>query len=368
MQLDESDRQVKHQKRSLRERLRGLLVRPNTASAQKQTNFLLVGQSNIGQWFTAADGKPVEDFIRHYLSQHPENEAVQLFDAAKGGSALLKQSAQMNAVDFEDDVELCRRVQDNYWFDEISEKFGPAFLKAERSIQKWRGQGIAFDGIIWSQGEADAIHLREELAETYCNTLPKVFQRLIWRSGAKALYIQEIGRIDPVTSATISGVDCVRKAQRMQAQHDPRVHIISTTFDLPLRDPVHLTNDGYREAAKRMAIGIATGETSPTIDRGFIDSQGVIHLRLALGAGQALKPDPSANAFQLRGAGQDQSVADIRLSGDDEILITPEGNADSYQVDYAIGERLAEIDPSDLLLVEGKARSVPVRPFRIAVT
>lgn len=339
-----------------------------TLGRKKHANFLLAGQSNIAEWFTAADGQAIKEFQRHFTAHSPEIASVRICNAATGGSALLKQVAQKNSEPFFDNPDFCQRVKDNYWFDENSGDIGPALLSAERSIQKWRGQGVAFDGIIWSQGEADAIHLGNEIAEVYRNALPKVLQRLIWRSGAQAVYIQEMGRIDPPTPASVHGVNYIRAAQRAQAEYDPRIRIASTTFDIPLRDPVHLTNAGYKEAAKRMAIGIATGETSPTIDRGLIDSEGVIHLRLGLGDGQALKHGANAGAFQLFGSGQEQPISNIELSSTGEIQIRTQSNLDSYQLDYAIGGRLKEVDPSALLMAEGAAHTVPVRPFRITVT
>ena len=351
----------------LHDRLQGLRLWTRTLGRKKHANFLVAGQSNIAEWFTAADGQAIKEFQRHFTAHSPEIASVRICNAATGGSALLKQVAQKNSEPFFDNPDFCQRVKDNYWFDENSGDLGPALVSAERSIQKWRRQGVVFEGIIWSQGEADAIHLSNEIAEVYRNALPKVLQRLIWRSGAQAVYIQELGRIDPPTPASVHGVNCIRAAQRDQAEYDPRIHIASTTFDIPLRDPVHLTNAGYKEAAKRMAIGIAAGETSPTVDHGFIDPEGVIHLQLGLGEGQVLKHIATADAFQLFGAGKAQPISKIDLSSAGEIQITPQSNLDSCELDYAIGTILTEVDPDAFLMVQGAAHSVPVRPFRIAV-
>ena len=167
---------------------------------------------------------------------------------------MLRHVAERNAQEFEEDPQFHRRVKTNYWFDEQNGKFGPMLRQAAHAIRKWRSQGIRFDAIIWSQGESDAIHLMNEIADHYAHAQSMVFQRLLWLSGARHIYIQELGRIDPPTAAYVRGVNCLRQAQRSESLRDSRIRTVTTTFDLPLKDGVHLTDAGYNQAAARMAI------------------------------------------------------------------------------------------------------------------
>ncbi|NNC71899.1 MAG: hypothetical protein HKN78_03380 [Sphingomonadaceae bacterium] len=233
----------------------------NARAGDRQANFLLAGQSNIGAWQEPENASALAAFREQFLSLSPNCSAVEFFPAFRGGSALLAEFARLNAQEYAADRKLCAQMKENFWFDPASGRFGRPMEMALARIERWRKkQGIAFRGIIWAQGEADAIHLGDAHFEIYVRTLETVLRRLQRLCDCECVYIQELGQLLPPGGRADAGAVLVRAAQRRVAAAMPGIEVATSTFDLPLRDTVHLTPQSHEIAARRMAKAIARSE------------------------------------------------------------------------------------------------------------
>ncbi|MEM8694557.1 MAG: sialate O-acetylesterase [Pseudomonadota bacterium] len=333
-------------------------------AGKPQANFLLAGQSNIDEWFHVDDGAVLETFRKSFLRLKPQYRDVELFRVSRGGSALFRQFAEANAREFADDPDLFERVRRNYWFDERAEEPGPAFDRAKDRIGRWMTGKSGFEGVIWSQGESDAIHVGQRDCDRYTEGLAKVLKGLSQCGGDCPVFVQELGRITPSHTAQHARVERVRAAQRAVAHAHDEIVIATTTFDLPLRDEVHLTTDSYHMAAKRMAAAVAGGEYSPTVLRAHIDEQGAIAIQLDLADSQTLDRCPKTAGLQITSDGSTVPVEALHTDAEGSILVVPARPIESATIDYAGPATVDHMGSDDFLTVTGPHMSLPVRPFR----
>lgn len=333
-----------------------------------KANFLVAGQSNTAEWFKVDEGAPREAFRNAFLQAQARFREVQLFDIARGGSAMLPSSAISNAAEFKDDPSLLDIVQKNYWYDETTDLFGPAFERACRRIKAWRSDGISFDGIIWSQGESDAIYLDPPSTIAYRSGMARVFGALMEASGAPAVYIQEFGLLGEAKVGHNRRAEIVRELQRAIAAQNSVFDILSTTFDLPRRDVVHLTGEGYRVAAMRMGIAIATGEKSPLISGGGIAANGDIILHVDLADGQQLDGCEGQAGFEIFHGDNAIAISAFRTEPDGRIIVKPKSQVDAATISYAGWRVVDDMGEKDRLTVTGPRLTLPVRPSTVEVT
>jgi sialate O-acetylesterase len=122
--------------------------------------------------------------------------------------------------------------------------------------------GRTFKGIVWYQGESDAVTLED--APLYEEVFPRFIDRLRTDLGDPQLpvVLVQIARVvsgirhgSPLQAERDTGDrswEIVRDAQRRIASTRTDLHMVSA-IDLPLDDPIHLNWEGQRRMGKRLA-------------------------------------------------------------------------------------------------------------------
>ncbi|MBC2777740.1 sialate O-acetylesterase [Parasphingopyxis marina] len=329
-------------------------------------NFLLAGQSNIAEWVTADGGAALESFRRKFLALSPASSSVQFFSVARGGTALLHDFARANAESDPGDDAIKARIRQNYWCEGESKSFGPAFALAQRKIGAWRAQSTRFDEIIWAQGESDAINLREADFDRYCAALSDVLLALREKANCERVLVQELGHWTCTGTRGKCGIERVRRAQREVAAACPAIEIASASFDLPTRDGIHLTTEGYCIAADRMAVAIATGERSPLPVSGSSDAQGRIEIGLDMVPGQRLDANDRTTGWRLVDEIGEIAIAELSTHAEGRIVLSAERPFEKALLSYAGAACVENMVDGDFLTVTGANLTLPVRPFSFA--
>jgi hypothetical protein len=332
-----------------------------------QANFVLAGQSNIGEWVYADGGAALESFRRTFLALKPKYRSVEFLSVARGGAALLREFAAANAENYSDDGAMKPRIRQNYWCEEPDAGFGPAYDLADEKIRERRRQSIAFEAIIWSQGESDAINLSEAAFDRYCAALERLLLMLRQKAGCERVLVQELGHWPSAGEAGERGAERVRRAQREVASAHPEIEIVSTSFDLPRRDGIHLTTKSYCTAAERMAVAIATGESSPLPASGSLGADGRIEIGLDLAPGQRLNANERTAGWRLSDEAGEIAIAELVTSEDGRIVLIAARPFETAVLTYAGARFVEDMSDGDFLTVIGANLTLPVRPFSFTV-
>ena len=332
-------------------------------------HFVLAGQSNMDQWFHAGDGAALEAFKGTFLALNPQYTDVQFFDAARGGSALLSESAsQYAAVRAPDDPVLFDRISENYWYNENTGDAGQNLSMFLEDIEAAVASGIEFLGVIWAQGEADTTYVGANGANEYTEGLRFVLEELEQASGAPNTYIQALGDRAFYSETLHGGSAAIREAQQLVADSSDTITLATTIFDLDLRDSVHLTVDAYETAAIRMAIAISNGETSPSVNQALLVDANTILIQLGLAPDQRFSGEFNLGGFSL--------VENGVAVGISSVLITPEGllrvvtlsEVTNPVISYGGVEQSITMQADDYIFVTGSNGAVPILPFHLTVT
>lgn len=333
---------------------------------RNQTNFVVGGQSNIGQWFFEPNTDALSTFTRRYDALSGGEYPSELWNVCSGGSALLAENAQRNAEAYHADADLCGKIRNNFWIDMSTGNMGRAFAVAAKRLRMLRRKKMRFQAILWAQGEADVAYLEPATVERYRTGLRIVLDKLRHAAGCKKIFIQEIGSMTAASPRYQDRVSLMRGIQR-DIGCDPDIEIASTTFDLPLCDEVHLTPEGYRIAADRMAVAIASDERSPVLESAVRCGKAVVELRFALGRRQTLDDPPDDVAITVRDSGGPIELKSIRLSGASCILIECDFAQEPVTIDYAMKDVPSASTQIGYLMASGPLKSLPVRPFRVII-
>ena len=333
----------------------------------KIAHFLISGQSNIDQWFHSGEGSALKAFKETYLSLNPHISDVIFYDAARGGSAMLASNARLYAESRSTIGTSAYTVYvNNYWWDEEKDERGYSFNLFKKRIEGWVKDGVIFDGILWAQGEADTAYITKDNIALYQSNLTKVLHELIRLSQCEKIYIQSLGDRSSYSRTLHQGTELIRKAQSDVALHDERITLATAVHDLTLRDSVHLTEEGYRLAAKRMAIAISTGETSPQVISASREANR-LYLKFDLKKGQTFKKELRARGFRVTDAG---GTADIKAMNSDEfgfITLVMNRIMKDAKIDYSLAEWSHQMGKEDFIYAIGAVEH-PLLPFTIEAT
>jgi Ca2+-binding RTX toxin-like protein len=315
--------------------------------------FVLAGQSLIDNWFRQPG--VLDAFKAEFLKYNPQYSDVQFFDAATGGSAILKSTAELN---FQLNGNL--KTETNYWYDETTGTPGPILASYESKLTSWAA-GKTVLGIIWDQGQADTANVQSDaLAAQYRAGLEYVLGKLKADSGALAIYIEGLGDRSTYSQRLHGGTETIRDIQKAYAAAHDFAHVLTTTFDLPLSDAVHPTDAGAITSAVRMADAISGIAASPDVNHAIMAADGTIYLTLNNSADQALLPLTSVDGFMLNGS----AIASVTVdSNANVVVIHPVSVADQEHLEYAPPQISFQMTGSDMLLVDGPTGNLPVQPF-----
>ena len=327
-------------------------------------NFLLAGQSNIDEWFHANDGAALEAFEAEFLALNPQFTSVIFYDAARGGSAILSISALATA-DLRDDpgTDLHNKIASNYWYDAENQSGGPTFDLFDDRITEWVEADVTFEGIIWAQGEASTIYVRPENAAEYQEGLDFVLTALQQLAETENVYIQALGDRLVYSETLHAGTQTIRQVQMDIANHNPNIQVVTTIFDLDLRDSVHLTAEAYVEAAERMAVAISTGEVSPTLDHAVLTENGDIIIQLKLAEDQRLNENGTVLGFSVTDDGIDVPIQNMNIYPNGVIVLTFETPPANPIVSYGDPDVTIHMTATDYLTAVGALATLPIQPF-----
>ncbi|MEM9716983.1 MAG: hypothetical protein AAF826_10755 [Pseudomonadota bacterium] len=327
-------------------------------------HFLVAGQSNVDQWFHADSGSTLNAFKTKYMALNPGVTDVILYDVARGGSALLRATAQAYADDKSTPGQSAYDTYlNNHWWNEDTGQMGYTFDLFDHRITEWVTDGIVFDGIIWAQGEAETAYIDGTNIGIYQTTLVTVLSELMSLSSCDKVYIQALGDRSAYSPTLHAGTELIREAQFAVAAADPRVVVATTVYDLDVRDSVHLTDSAYHIAAERMALAISTGEASPVVSaQGRLANQ--IFLQFDLAPGQSMGAVPTANGFQVSDVSGSASIQSISAASDGFVTLELDRAVADASVSYALAEGSSDLVVGDYLTVTG-SMTLPVHPFSV---
>lgn len=314
--------------------------------------FVIAGQSLAAAY--THHPEVLAAFEAEFLTHNPQYSRVEFYNVAQGGSALLRGTAENRAAMSGDPDHAL-----NYWFDETGGADGPNLDQIEVGLAEW-AQGRQVLGIIWDQGQAETSYLTSDTAANYVAGLEYVFARLMELSGAEQVFIQGVGDRHNYRPHLDGGTDLIRALQQAFPDDHPYARLVSTTYDLPLSDSVHLTLDAYIAAGVRMARGIATGEFSPEVDFVVTAADGSIYISIALLAHQGLALADASTAFRLYDAeGAEVGIASTCVDSAAGVVVITPAAAGATLLRHASALFSWELDPAALLM----SGDLPVHPF-----
>jgi hypothetical protein len=111
--------------------------------------------------------------------------------------------------------------------------------------------GGAVRGILWYQGESDAfLYLSDTYTERFTAWAASV--RAALAAPRLPIVTVQIARAEPWEPANAASIQALREAQRVNAATVPDV-VMAAAADLPQCDPTHLSLEGGRRLARRLA-------------------------------------------------------------------------------------------------------------------
>lgn len=137
-------------------------------------------------------------------------------------------------------------------------------------IRQFELAGGAVKGVLWYQGESDAIG-SAETAEAYADTFAAFIRAVrddLGRSDLPFLYVQ-IGRF--IRQGDPRGWNLVQDAQRLLPERVPHTGVVAS-IDLELDDLIHIGTDGLKRLGLRLArlaereVYGRAGATTPTFE------------------------------------------------------------------------------------------------------
>lgn len=198
--------------------------------------ILAAGQSNMARFFTNERGNSSSTVITDLFESELKGKAgfldVELLNAAYGGSSL--------SSDFFKD-------RGNYWVDTTNKselKPGPRLKSTLEIIQRNKAD---LDLVLWNQGEADAALTPQYTnKQEYVANLRFVISEFRKASENPNLPIGIITTGRSRSSNDSHGFQEIRQAQYDVAMSDSNVHILASTYDLPLVDHIHYNEEGKK--------------------------------------------------------------------------------------------------------------------------
>lgn len=150
-----------------------------------------------------------------------------------------------------------------YWWDSVNDAPGPALLQAVANIQAALAPGQDLDGIVWAQGEIDAVSMftfsfPDPVLEDFISSTTSIFEyfRSVFGDDLP-IYVQEIGDF-PVPANALPGApngwDAIRQAQQDIIDADPQTFLAASSGTLLIEDDgIHFNEDQYAPLAKDLA-------------------------------------------------------------------------------------------------------------------
>lgn len=275
------------------------------------------GQSLMkGLFYSQETGKASgRDAFRAALAIHEPNRQCIFADGATGGSAASKTSDSTK-----------------FWWDVSSSSRGPVFDEFYDAIEE---AAYTPNIILWSQGEADSHFIGSATSrEIYKSCLQNIFEDMRNTLGDIQILIQPIGRRSPQSGySNWGGIQEIRDIQKeICNENSDFCRFGGESYDLPLYDDVHLTDEGYIALAMRHAEAIAnTGQGGPSIlSVARIGDKITVNLAYGHDADD-FQPAINISGFYFTSDGEKISILSATKQGPDKVELQlaaePIGNA-----------------------------------------
>ncbi len=164
------------------------------------------------------------------------------------------------------------------------------------TIARIRDLGGRVAGILWFQGESDAMGTDWSSYATHLTTLLEAFRADLGQPDLPFLYVQ-IGRyVTKPTPELIAGWNAVREAQRCWVKKQHHAAMVSA-IDLELDDLIHIGTQGLKRLGHRLALA-AGGHGAPQPELVWLEGNR-IHVRFQ-GIRGHLQADGRPNGLSLR--------------------------------------------------------------------
>lgn len=312
--------------------------------------LLAGGQSNMAGYF-ADQNEGKNDGEKAFLAEYDVYKTATenfVIAGATPGSAALKAN---NAT--------------NWWYDDVSETFGPAY-------DTWliAAQGAAnatIDALIWDQGESDVSSTKAD----YKAAVLTIFNQMRSVAGSLPVIIIPIGGR---TDSEESGYQTIREAQWELASENSWIHLAPEKFDNELEaSGTHLTASGYAANAPRVirkimdVIGetVSGGVDGPVI-AGASRAGTTVTVTLSHDAGTDFTPTSNIEGFVFLDDGSPITISSaVRTSATTITLTlagTPSGTEELYYGYRALyGATLSN------LVKDNSSETLPLRSTKIVL-
>jgi Ca2+-binding RTX toxin-like protein len=335
-----------------------------TADTSGEVAYIpVVGQSMVDAWFRYPS--VLDAFKDEFLKLRPEYSDVVFYDAARGGSATTQAAALMSANNrYAPGTDNYNAVMNNYWVnDNLTD--GHDLQLYLPGLTSW-AQGKDIFGVIFDLGETDSTWMNSPDRLTEQNAATEyLLSRIEDAIGATTFYVQAVGDRSFYKQSLDSGTDPMHAFQQAFAEAHGDFRLATETYDLPTADSIHLTEDGFIQAAIRMADAMALGTTTTTEAFAATAVGGKIYVSLDVSPGQHLSDLESTDAFKLIAAdGSEIAISSVAVDTQSNVLvITPSASAAGATLEYASATYSFNLGHDDFLY----AGDDPVHPFTVAL-
>lgn len=136
-------------------------------------------------------------------------------------------------------------------------------------MQKVKKAGGRVKGMLWYQGESDALVADDKIPSSYKKRFKNFVSAVHKDIGEIPVITVQIGRTLEASPEIARFWQMVQENQRLAAEKIPDVYMVSA-FDLDLYDPIHISYEAQKKLAHRLArIALPLVKSGLPIDRGI---------------------------------------------------------------------------------------------------
>jgi len=299
--------------------------------------YAIIGQSNAFQWFTIGSGS-AHASTRKFDGTWATNTGAGAITFAN--ALQTAQSIPVGLLDYGVDGAGLTAAGDRgsgYWADSTPGEPYPLFAAGLTAA------GGKLEGVIWAQGESDA--LNSVSGSSYASALTTLCAQIRTDTGQAALpiFIAPLGRTTHA-SATDSNWQAIKDALLSGAAATNN-YLAAQTHDLTMADTLHYDATGYANFATRAALrvqevlGLTTNSRGPTIKSAEIVDTTHIDVAVTLRGGSTITPASSITGFRVLDAATPATISSAaRQSATSVRLTLSSALSNTATVQYGYGK------------------------------